>query len=203
MNEHFRVRHFLAGMALPGTPPLKLLVHDDEGKSSTRVEFVQPTRFNRARYKRVRRAMHGKIMAAKILVTVMVVVVLGWKAASGEHISPERWLCGIGSGLFLSVMVRLALLAALAPPRFILIEDEWIWLSGFGALKADQILHWSLERGVVLNPLDIPCSRLEIVCLWMWWERRWTMFLNDNAEAALLQHMLKTRLPHAAAPTAA
>ena len=158
------------------------------------IRIDEPMRFNWVRYERLMRTLHGKITLAAVLVTTVVLLMLGWRAENGEPISPERWLCGAGSGWFITWMVRLALFTFLAAPRFVRFMPGGIHLSGLGALRPDQILHWKLHREVTSDSGERAGARLEIGCRWLWWERRWTMFLNDATQADLLHHLLKTRL---------
>lgn len=201
MNGHHRARHVFAGMTLSHATHLGLWTRD-HGQPSAVVQFVQPKHHTWVRYKTMAHALHGKINLAAAVVTVIIVILLGWRAAGGEHISPERWLCGVGSGWFIGWMGRLALFAALAAPRHISFQDGMIRLSGLGLLKPERVLRWSLHRGVMWNTDEEPCAHLEILCRWFGWERRWMMSLHDNAEAERLQQHLDHLLPHARRPPA-
>lgn len=218
MNGHHRARHLFAGMTLSHATHLGLVARDQvrrgargrheqpcrasvsQSQPCAAVHFMQPKHHNWAKYKQVTRALHGKINMAAALVTVIIVIMLGWRAAAGEHISPERWFCGVGSGWFIAWMGRLGLFAALAAPRHISFQNGMIRLSGLGILKPDQILRWSLHHGVMLNTHEGPCAHLEILCRWFGWERRWMMSLHDNAEAERLRQHLDFLLPHASRP---
>ncbi|MDZ4405385.1 hypothetical protein [Prosthecobacter sp.] len=220
MNGYFRGSRLLAGVALPRATHTGLVTHDERKQDLERkrrralqsatirsasypnVRFVQPIRLNWARYERVTRTLHGKITAAGVMVTVMAMIMLGWKAAGGEHITPVRWLYSVGSGWFITWMIRLAMFTCLAAPRFVSFQNGSIRLSGFGTLKPGQILRWSFDYHVMPDEHDSPCIRLEILCRWFWWKRRWTMLLDDGAEANRLQHLLQTQTSPAAGPTA-
>jgi hypothetical protein len=172
----------------------------EQSQPCAAVHFMQPKHHNWVKYKQVTRAWHRKMNVAAALATVIIVSMLGWRAAAGEHISPERWLCGLGSGWFIALMARLALFAALAAPRHIGFQNGMIRLSGLGMVKPGQVLRWSLYRGVMLKTHDGPSAHLEILCRWFGWERQWRMSLHDNAEAERLRQHLELLLPHASHP---
>lgn len=161
----------------------------------------EPLRFHRARYEHLTRILHGKFNQASALLTCMILSVLGWRAAAGEYVSPERWLCGLLSGWFIVSMARLALFTCLAAPRGISYAQGRLRISGLGILRTDQVLHWSIQRGVRISVHAKPGARLQICCRWCGCERHWMMLMEEGPDIERLQQVLEMHLrcsPHAA-----
>lgn len=164
----------------------------------------EPMIFHRARYERLTRILHGKFNQASSLLTCVVLMVLAWRAADGESVSPERWLCGLLSGWFMVSMARLALFTCLAAPRGISYAQGRLRISGLGTLRAKQILHWSFQHGIRINAHAKPGARLQICCRWCGCERHWTMLMEEGPETERLERLLEMHLPrssHASNPS--
>lgn len=172
------------------TPPAAVLRNDE-----TSLWIEEPLLYHRARYEHLTRLLHGKFNQASALVTCMVLIVLGWRAAGGEYVSPERWLCGLLSGWFIVSMGRLALFTCLAAPRGICYAQGRLRISGLGTLKAKQILHWSLQHGIKISTHAKPGARLQICCRWCGCERHWTMLMEEGQETERLERLLEMHLP--------
>ncbi len=160
------------------------------GRADTAVRFVQPLRFTRARQRRVLRSLRRKIALGGLLFTVMVMMMLAWKAAEGVPVSTGQWLLGVCSGAFIMMMMRLALFASLSAPSFIRFREGGMDLSGLGLVNPQQVLHWSLARGVVRRRQK-PHARLEMSLSWLGQEKSWTMCLEEGEKADQLRQMLK------------
>lgn len=194
MSNHFRkARLFSDGMIYDSSfPRPDTGIRNLEGVS---LRIEEPMRFHWARYEHLTRAMHGKTNLAAAGLSVLILLMLGWKANTGELISPERWLCGAGAGWFVIWMARLALFTFFAAPRFISLQNGQVQISGLGVVKLDQIRQWSLDRGVLISGCDRQGARLQLCCRWFWRDRRWSMFLDDGPETDLLQRWLEAQLP--------
>ena len=155
----------------------------------------EPMVFHRGRYERLTRILHGKFNQASALLTCMVLIGLGWRAACGVYVSPERWLCGLLSGWFIVSMARLALFTCLAAPRGICYAQGRLRVSGLGKLRAEQILHWSFQHGIRINAHGKPGARLQICCRWCGCERHWTMLMEEGPETERLERLLEMHLP--------
>lgn len=162
-------------------------------EASPWIEEPQP--FHRARYERLTRILEGKFSQASALLTCLVLTALAWRAAGGESVSPERWLCGLLSGWFIVSMGRLALFTCLAAPRGICYAQGRLRVSGLGALRAEQILHWSFQHGVRISAHARPGARLQICCRWCGCERHWTMLMEEGPETERLERLLEMHLP--------
>lgn len=163
----------------------------DAGIRSRPILFLQPIRFNRARQRRIMRGLRTKIALGGLMFTAMVLMMLAWKTVEGAHISASRWLLGLCSGWFIMVMMRLALFACLSAPSFIRFRPDGIELSALGVVQPEQVLRWSLARGVVKGRHK-PCAHLEMYLQWMGQEKQWSMCLEEGPEADRLRQMLKT-----------
>lgn len=161
----------------------------------TSLWIEEPMRFHRARYEHLTRILHGKYNQASALLTCMVLIALGWRAAGGEHVSPERWLCGLLSGWFIIAMARLALFTCLAAPRGICYAQGRLRISGLGTLRAEQILDWSVQRGVRISTHASPAARLQLCCRWCGCERHWTMLMEEGQETERLVRLMEMQLP--------
>lgn len=169
-----------------------------EGSSAgSALQFVQPRRCNWARYEHLERIWHQRFYLLGMIASMLAVGVLGWRMSNGEHITPERWMGAVISGLLLGWMIRLALFVRLAAPKHICFSSDHIALSGLGHLKPCQILRWSLRRGLAADPKAPPCACLEIGCHWLGHEHHWTMLLDDQTDAPRLLRVLQERLPNA------
>lgn len=158
--------------------------------------FVQPRRFNWARYEEVVRALHDKIMALGTLVSSVTLITLSWRVAGGQAVSPGRWLLGAGAGWFVMGMLRLALFVVLSGPRYLRFSHGRISLSGLGQLHPRQIVAWSL-RPVSRRRRQKASVQVELRCLWHGWQRRWVMRLEDDWHASELHHLLRAACPRA------
>ena len=172
------------------TPPAAMLRSDE-----TSLWIEEPLLYHRARYEHLTRILHGKFNQASALVTCMVLIVLGWRAAGGEYVSPERWLCGLLSGWFIVSMGRLALFTCLAAPRGLCYAQGRLRISGLGTVRAEQILHWSLQHGIKIGTHAKPGARLQICCRWCGCERHWTMLMEEGQETERLERLLEMHLP--------
>jgi len=212
MSQSLRAAHPLDGVTPTGTPVSGLLRHDASPQEprralrrakslaatdgdETRLQIEEPLRFHRARYERLTCCLHGKCNLAAALLTGLVLVMLGWRAESGETISPERWLCGFLSGWFIVGMARLALFTCLAAPRSICYADGRLRISGLGILRAGQVLDWSIQRGVPISSHGKPGARLQICCRWCGCERHWMILMEEGPQVERLQKVLETHLP--------
>jgi hypothetical protein len=155
----------------------------------------EPMIFHRARYERLTRILHGKFNHASALLTCVVLIVLAWRAAGGEHVSPERWLCGLLSGWFMASMARLALFTCLAAPRGICFAQGRLRISGLGTLRAEKILHWSFQHGIRISAHAKPGARLQICCRWCGCERHWTMLMEEGPETERLERLMEMHVP--------
>lgn len=174
------------------------------GTDEASLWIEEPMIFHRARYERLTRILHGKFNQASALLTCVVLIVLAWRAADGESVSPERWLCGLLSGWFMVSMARLALFTCLAAPRGICYAQGRLRVSGLGTLRAKQILHWSFQHGIRINAHAKPGARLQICCRWCGCERHWTMLMEEGPETERLERLLEMHLPrssHASNPS--
>ncbi len=176
------VRHGQTTLAAKSAPP-----------SSLRIE--EPLRIHLARYEHLTRHLQGKFNLAAAMLTVLILIVLGWRAQSGEPVSPERWLCGALSGWFILAMTRLALFTWLAAPRFICCSQGKLQVSGLGTLRTEQILNWSVEHQVMIRACAKPCAKFQISCLWHGCQRHWTMLMEEDDETERLLHLLEMQLP--------
>lgn len=167
-----------------------------KGMVCTRAEIVQPRRLNWARYSSVVRDHHNKIMVTGALVSSATLLILSWRVAGGEVVSPGRWLLGAGAGWFVIGMLRLALFVALSGPRCVRFSHGRLFLSGLGELHPQQILGWSLCP-VRKRRRQKPSIQVELRCRWHGWARRWVMRLEDDWQTAELHHLLRAACPHA------
>ncbi len=212
MNKSLPATRLLAGVTLSSAPRSGLLKQDASpprvlsrriltrpaaalrtDESSLWIE--EPMIFHRARYEHLTRILHGKFNQASALLTCMVLVALSWRAAGGEYVSPERWLCGLLSGWFIVSMARLALFTCLAAPRGIGYAKGRLRISGLGTLRAEQILHWSFQHGIRISAHAKPGVRLQICCRWCGSERHWTMLMEEGQKTERLERLLETHLP--------
>lgn len=168
----------------------------------TRLRIAESMRFHRERYEKLTRSLHGRCHLAAAVLSCLISIMLAWRAASGEHISPERWLWGGLSGWFFVVMARLALFTCLAAPRFIYHEQGKLCLSGLGTLRPEQILQWSIEREAMSHACEKPGVRVRLCCHWLGWERHWTMVMEEGPETERLQRLLEAAAPGTADPAA-
>ncbi|WP_395742924.1 hypothetical protein [Prosthecobacter sp.] len=171
------------------TPPT--VRHADD--SPLRIE--EPLRFHLARYAHVTRCLHGKFHLVAALLTAIVLLVLGWKAQHGGAVSPGRWFCGAISGWFIMAMLRLALFTCLAAPRYICYKHGRLHISGLGILRAEQILHWSIEHQLTLRACPGHCAKFQISCRWHGSERHWTMLMDEGRQTERLQSLLERQMP--------
>jgi hypothetical protein len=207
MNGPFREPTLLADALLRGAPHIGLVLSDvrrqvrsppsrpaARGGPSDNVQFVQQQRFNWTHYERIKQALHAKVCVIAMLVTAVVMTLLWWKAAHGEHVSHLRWLFGVASGWFVARMFRLSLFVFLAAPRSVSFQNGMLRLSGLGMLKPADVLGWALVRDTAPSTQARRCMRLEILCRWFGRKRRWTMFVSGRGEAERLRHMLEIYL---------
>lgn len=159
------------------------------------LHIQEPAPFHWARYEHLRRRLRRRFHLAAALLTALILIMLGWKAEHGDHISTVRWFCGVFSGWFIVAMIRLALFTHLAAPRFICYARGHLRISGLGTLRAAQILHWSIERKVRVQGRAKPGAKVQICCRCLGWERHWTMLMEEGPETERLQHVLETQLP--------
>ncbi len=212
MNKSLRAARLPAGVTLSRAARSRLLKQDASPLQSqpshrrthraaarsaneTSLWIEEPMRFHRARYEHLTRILHGKFSQASAMLSCLILFVLGWRAASGEHVSPERWLCGLLSGWFIVSMARLALFTFLAAPRGVCYAQGRLRISGLGTLRAERILHWSIQRGVRINAHAKPGARLQIGCRWFGCERHWTMLMEEGLETERLERLLERHLP--------
>lgn len=166
---------------------------ETDAHSSLRI--VEPLRVHLARYVHLTRRLQGRLHLAVALLTCLVLLGLAWKAHLGESISPERWLCGLLSGWFIIAMLRLAIFTCLAAPRFICCTQGGLRISGLGTLRAENILHWSIEHQVMIRACAKPCARFHISCRWHGCERHWTMLMEEGRQTEQLQSLLEMQMP--------
>lgn len=214
MNKSLRADRLLAGVTLPSAPrsgllkqapspqraqPRRRRIHRAavrvRSAPETSLCIEEPMRFHRARYEHLTRTLHGRFHQAAALLTCMILIVLAWRATGGAHISPERWLCGLLSGWFIVSMARLALFTCLAAPRVICYAQGRLRISGLGTLRAERILHWSIQRGIRISAHARPGARLQVCCRWCGCERHWTMLMEEDLETERLEHLLQMHLP--------
>jgi hypothetical protein len=220
MNKSLRADRLLAGVTLSSASrsgllkqapsphraqPRRRRSHRAAARSAdeTSLWIEEPLRFHRARYEHLTRLLHGRFHQAAALLTCLILIVLAWRASGGVHVSPERWLCGLLSGWFIVSMARLALFTCLAAPRVICYAQGRLRISGLGTLRAERILHWSIQRGIRINANARPGARLQICCRWCGCERHWTMLMEEDLETERLEHLLLlhlSRSSHAAKP---
>jgi hypothetical protein len=165
------------------------------------LQIAEPLRFHWARYAHLTHCLQGKCHLAAALLSGLILSMLAWKAENGAHISPERWLFGLVSGWFIICMIRLALFTCLAAPRFICYAHGQLRISGLGTLRADQILHWSIEHKVSVRACARPGAQLQICYRWLGYERHWTMLMEDGPETAELERQFEAQLPHRSSAT--
>jgi hypothetical protein len=217
MNRHFRAARLLDGVSLSGAARPGVMLDEKcrfqelrkrrrarraaapERAEDGCVRIEEPARFHRVRYEHLTLRLRGKCQVATALVTFLSLMVLGWRAGGGEHLSPERWLCGLLSGWFLVCMFRIALFTCLAAPRFVSFSHGRLQVSGLGRLKKGQILYWSIEPTVLVEARAPRGARLTICHRWFGWERHWTMLMEEGPETERLQSLLEAQLPRAAA----
>jgi hypothetical protein len=166
----------------------------------TSFSFVEPLRFHWARYEYLTRLLQSKRHLAAALLSCVILIMLRWKAESGAPISPVRWLYAGVSGWFIVSMSRLALFTCLAAPRFICHAQGKLRISGLGTVRAEHILNWSIERGVVICVRAKRGVKLHLCCRWFGWRRHWTMLMEDGPEVERLRGLLEAALPRPAAP---
>lgn len=153
--------------------------------------FIQPVHFNRSRYKRIVRMERVRRAGIGLLLTLMVLMMLAWKAAEGAAVSDGRWLLGAASGLFFMLMLRLVLFVSLSAPHFIRFKNDVVHLSGLGILRPCDIAKWTLERDLV-KARHRHCAHLEISFQREGSMGMWSMWMDEGREADCLQGMLKT-----------
>lgn len=217
MNKPLRATRLLAGVTLSSAARSGLLKQDTSpshtqhrrrrlrrtsmrSAEETSLWIEEPPRFHRARYEHLTHILHGRFHQISALLTCLILIMLGWRAAGGEYVSPGRWLCGLLSGWFIVSMARLALFTCLAAPRGISCAQGRLHISGLGTLRAEQILHWSIQRRVKVGSHGRPGARLQICCLWCGCERHWTMLMEEGQETERLQHLLEVQLPRSPIP---
>lgn len=165
------------------------------------LQISEPLRFHWARYAHLTHCLHGKCHLMAGLLSGLILIMLGYKAQCGAHISPEKWLCGLLSGWFIICMIRLALFTCLAAPRFVCYARGQLRISGLGTLRAGQILHWSIEHKVKVSACRRHGARLQICCRWLGCERHWTMLMEDGPETEELERLLEVQMPRNTLPT--
>ncbi|MDI1313056.1 hypothetical protein [Prosthecobacter sp.] len=215
MNKPLRAARLPAGVTRSSAPRSRLLKQDPRAyraqpkrrrlhrvatrsAAETSLWIEEPVRFHRARYEHLTRILHGRFNQASALLTCMILTVLAWRAGGGVYVSPERWLCGLLSGWFIVSMARLALFTCLAAPRVICYSHQRLRISGLGTLRAERILHWSLQRGVRISTHAKPGARLQICCRWWGRERKWTMLMEEDLETERLELLLQRHLSRSA-----
>ncbi|WP_395738815.1 hypothetical protein [Prosthecobacter sp.] len=129
------------------------------------------------------------------MLTTLILMMLGWNAAGGQHIPPGRWLCGLLSGWFIVFMFRTGLFIWLAAPRFICCDCGQLQVSGLGRLRTSQILHWTIEHQVMIHARNPRGARLRICCRWLGWKRHWMMLMEEGPRTERLQRELELLLP--------
>ncbi len=212
MNKPLPATRLLAGVTFSSAPRSGLLKQDaspalvpprrrltrptaELRSEEASVWIEEPIPFHRARYEHLMRILHRKFNQASALLTCMVLIALGWRATGGEYVSPERWLCGLLSGWLIVSMARLALFTCLAAPRGICYSQGRLRISGLGTVRAEQILHWSFQRGIRISGHAKPGARLQICCRWYGCERHWTMLMDEGRETERLERLLEMHLP--------
>lgn len=212
MNKPLPATRLLAGVTFSSAPRSGLIKQDaSPSLAPPRLKLTSPTAvlrseeaslwieepmpFHRARYEHLTRILHGKFNQASALLTCMVLMALGWRAAGGEYVSPERWLCGLLSGWFIVSMARMALFTCLAAPRCISYAQGRLRISGLGTVMAERIRHWSFQHGIRVSTHGKPGARLQICYHWCGCERHWTMLMNEGQETERLERLLEMHLP--------
>lgn len=195
MNGSLRDHAMLASLGPRGMAALELAPAEAlPAVARPAQRFVQPARFNWARYEHVKRQVHAKVCVISMLLTGLVMALLWWKAAQGGIISPERWLCGAASGWLIARMFRLGLFVILSAPRCLTFEHDRCHLSGMGVLKPGDVSGWSLTRETPPGARSCRCLRLEIRCRWFGCARGWTMFVVDGPEVTRLRRLLEVHV---------
>ena len=212
MNKSLQASRLLAGVTLPGAAQSRLLPEDaglhqalprrrQVRRAAAKIDeetslwIEEPMRFHRARYEHLTQHLHGRFNLAAALLSCLILLMLGWRATAGEFVSPERWLCGLLSGWFMVSMARLALFTCLAAPRSLCYAQGRLRISGMGTLRAEQILHWSIQSGVKIGPHAKPGAQFQLCCRWCGCERHWTMLMEEGQESERLQRLLDVQLP--------
>ncbi len=195
MSKPFTATRLHDGVTLPDSARRLLEAKSD---SDISLQIAEPLRFHWARYAHLTHCLHGKCHLVAALLSGLILSMLAWKAENGEHISPERWLCGLVAGWFIICMIRLALFTCLAAPRFICYSHGQLRISGLGTLRTDQILHWSIEHKVSVSACARPGAQFQICCRWLGYERHWAMLMEDGPETEELERLLEVQLPHRA-----
>ena len=212
MNKSLQATRLFAGVSLPGVARSRLLPEDAclhlvqprlrqarrgaaKIDAETSLWIEEPMRFHRARYEHLTHHLQGRFHLAAALLSCLVLLMLGLRATGGELVSSERWLCGLLSGWFIVSMARLALFTFLAAPRGLCCARGRLSISGLGTLRAKQILHWSIQRGVRISPHAKPGAQLQLCCRWCGCERHWTMLMEEGQETERLQRLLEAQLP--------
>ena len=179
--------------AQPTHRQLRRTAAKTDNETSLRIE--EPMRFHRARYEHLTHHLHGRFNLAAALLSCLILLMLGWRVTGGELVSPERWLCGLLSGWFIVSMARLALFTCLAAPRGLCYAQGRLRISGLGTLRGEQILHWSIQRGVRISQYEKPGVRLQLCCRWYGRKRHWTMLMEEGQETERLQRLLEVHMP--------
>ena len=212
MNKSLQATRLLAGDTLPGAARPGLLPenaglhlpqprHRQVRRATATIDeesslwIEEPTRFHRARYEHLTHHLYGRFPWVATLLSCLILLMLGLRATGGELVSPERWMCGLLSGWFIVSMARLALFTFLAAPRGLCYAHGRLRISGMGTLRAEQILHWSILRGVKISPHTKPGAQLQLCCRWCGCERHWTMLMEEGQETERLQRLLEVQLP--------
>jgi|GEM_PF-1406730 len=212
MNKSLQATRLFAGVPLPGAARSGLLPenaglhlarprHRQVRRAATTMDeesslwIEEPMRFHRARYEHLKHHLHGRFHLAAALLSCLILLMLGLRATGGELVSPERWVCGLLSGWFIVSMARLALFTFLAAPRGLWYAHGRLRISGLGTLRAEQILHWSIQRGVRISPHTKPGAQLQLCCRWCGCARHWTMLMEEGQETERLQRLLEVQLP--------
>lgn len=162
------------------------------------ISIAEPLRFHRARYEQLTQSLQGRCHLAAVALSCLILLMLTQKAANGEHISPERWLCGGLSGWFIVSMTRLALFTCLAAPRYICHKKGKLRISGLGILRPEQILYWSIERKVMIHPHEKTGSRVHICYRRLGWDWHWAMLMEEGPETERLIRLLEAAAPRTA-----
>ncbi|WP_395751932.1 hypothetical protein [Prosthecobacter sp.] len=213
MNSHFRAARLYEGFLLSGNSRAGQVVAEKcrfqalrerrrreraanpSCAEDIRIRIEEPARLHRARHDRLAARMRGKCRIAAWVLTTLVLMVLAWKAGGGQHISPERWVCGLLAGWFTLFMFRAAVFIWQAAPRFVCCEHGQVQVSGLGRLTKAQILNWSIEHQVRIHGRSPRGARLQICCRRLGGERHWTMLMDEGQETERLQRLLEQLLP--------
>lgn len=201
----------MSGQAFPSIPPpgkglsqplaavtrLRRLQAVRAGYGWPAVRFDQPRGCHWAQHEQVVCGCREKIAALGLVVSCLAFGCLGWRELQGEAVPVTRWLLGAASGWFVIAMLRMGLFVLQAAPRWLVVESGGVLrLSGLGKVRAREVLGWSMKRRGKRRHRKAAVE-FSIRCRWLEWERTWSLWLEDDWQAARLLHLLRALCPEA------